>query len=291
MYMSRNIDVSLIRTFLAVSETGGTTRAAGALNLTQGAVSQQIKRLEELLGKNLFSRRNKTMKLTAEGERLMASAYRFLSLNDQIWQQMTTPEFSGEIRLGVPPDIVRAFMPPILRTFCMEYPGILVTLVSDTTPVLLESLRNKEIDLTLTTESIPGNREELLLSDRLVWIGAMNGEAHNRNPLPVSLGSESCAFRSPSVEALNRSEIDWRPVCQIGSLEPILASVESDMAVAAYLSQVLPDKLTVIDSRNKLPELPRFYINLRMPKRSAGSIADRLAQHIRQGFANRYFSP
>ncbi|MCW8950622.1 MAG: LysR family transcriptional regulator, partial [Sedimenticola sp.] len=108
--MNRDLDIGLIRTFLAVAESGGMTRAAQSLSLTQGAVSQQIKRLEGYFGKQLFDRRQKRMLLTSDGEKLVASANRLLALNDEVRQLMRQPEFTGEILLCVPPDIVRPFL-------------------------------------------------------------------------------------------------------------------------------------------------------------------------------------
>ena len=283
--MTRDIDIRLIRTFLAVAESGGMTSAANSLNLTQGAVSQKIKRLEALFGIELFERKQKKLRLTPEGERLMARAYRLISLNDDTWHLMTQPAFTGEIRLGVPLDIIRPMMPPILRRFSREHPKIQFTLVSDMTPTLLTALNNGEIDLTLTTESREGNEDQLLLSDKLVWVGAKNGEACYQTPLPVSLGSEPCAFRVPTLDALNKAEIDWLVVCGVGNLESILATVEADMAVAPYMSRLVPEQLTIIDSNVGLPPLPTYHINLHMPDSRGTNIAGELAKYIRNSFS------
>ena len=282
--MARDIDIRLIRTFLAVAESGGMTSAANSLNLTQGAVSQKIKRLEALFGVELFERKQKKLRLTPEGERLMARAYRLISLNDDTWHLMTQPAFTGEIRLGVPLDIIRPMMPPILRRFSREHPKIQLTLVSDMTPTLLAALKNGEIDLTLTTESREGAEDQLLLSDKLVWVGAKNGEACYQTPLPVSLGSEPSAFRAPTLDALNKAEIDWLVVCGVGNLESILATVEADMAVAPYMSRLVPEQLTIIDSNVRLPALPTYHINLHMPDSGGTVIAKELAKYIRKGF-------
>ena len=283
--MVRDIDISLIRTFLAVAESGGMTSAAHALNLTQGAVSQKIKRLEALFETELFERKHKMLRLTPEGERLMARAYRLISLNDDTWHLMTQPAFTGEIKLGVPLDIIRPLMPPILRRFNREHPKIQLTLVGDMTPTLLTELKNGEIDLTLTTESREGTGDQLLLSDKLVWVGAMNGEACNQTPLPVSLGSESSAFRAVTLDALNKAEIDWKVVCGVGNLESILATLEADMAVAPYMSRLVPEQLIIIDSNVRLPPLPTYHINLHMPDSGGTFIAKELAKYIRKEFS------
>lgn len=285
--MPRDISISLVRTFLAVAESGGMTAAAHVLNLSQGAVSQQISRLEALFEAPLFERQNKTVRLTAEGERLMARAHRLVALNDETWQLMTQPAFTGEIRLGVPLDIIRPMMPPIMRRFSREHPQIQLTLVSDMTETLLVALKNGDVDLTLTTESQPGREGALLLSDRLIWMGAQSGEACFKTPLPVSLGSEFCAFRGPALEALNKAQRDWLAICSVGNLESILATVEADMAVAPYLASLVPENLTVIKPDVGLPPLPPYHVNLRMADSGSSLIVRELAKHIRQGLAAR----
>ena len=281
--MTRDIDISLIRTFVAVVESGGMTAAAHALNLTQGAVSQKIKRLEALFDSQLIERNSRAISLTPQGERLLARANRMISLNDEIWQLMTKPDFTGEIRLGVPLDIIRPMMPPIMKRFSREYPNIQLTLVSDMTGHLLEALKKGDIDLTLTTEYSPGREGELLISDRLVWIGAEHGEACHQSPLPVSFGPKLCAFRGRALEALNKAEINWQAICSVGNVDSIMATVEADMSVAPYMACLVPDNVRVIDPTIGLPELPTYHINLRMPEGGGSDIARELARYIRQG--------
>ena len=282
----RDIDVALLRAFIAVIETGGMTSAAKFLNLTQAAVSQQIKRLEMLFGTELFDRSQKQVRLTSTGERLMAYARRMLSLNDEIWNAITAPEFEGEVRLGVPHDIVGVFLPPVLRSFKSAWPQVRVTLISDTTPTLLGALARGEIDLTLTTE--PERGSDMLLADSLVWAGMKGGNAYRETPLPVALGGETCAFRSAAVSALSNAGRDWTLSCQVGSLEPVIASIEADMSIAPFLTQTVPHQLETITGDSGLPTLPSFYVNLHKPDIGTNELADELAVHIRNGFADRY---
>lgn len=99
--MTRNIDTGLLRAFIAVAETAGMTAAANVLNLTQAAISQQIKRLEDGFEARLFERDRKGLRLTNAGERLFGKAKRMLALNDEIWAEMTVPIHSGEDRKSV----------------------------------------------------------------------------------------------------------------------------------------------------------------------------------------------
>ncbi|WP_088343142.1 MULTISPECIES: LysR family transcriptional regulator [Rhodomicrobium] len=288
--MRRDIDIGLLRAFVAVAETGGMTSAARALNLTQAAVSQQIRRLEEFFDIPLFTRGNRKPELTPSGERLFAYSRRMLSLNDEVWGMMTSPDFEGEVKLGVPHDIVTPFIPPILKSFNTHWPRVRVTLVCLATFKLLRLLDDREIDLTLTTESLPGDRGELLLPDQLVWVGARGGDAHKRRPLPVSFGDGSCAFRAATVKALGNAGIDWRLTCETSDFNPYCATLEADLAVAPMLKLAVPRSLQVLGAAEGLPPLPVFYINLRMPAAGGSEIADEMARFIRTGFATPYQS-
>ena len=101
--MTCNLDTFLVRTFVAVADKASMTAAANVLHLTQGAVSQQVKRLEETLGCSLFERDRRGLRLTRPGERLLGQARKLLALNDEIWAAMTTAAVKGQVRLGVPP--------------------------------------------------------------------------------------------------------------------------------------------------------------------------------------------
>lgn len=281
--MRRTIDLSLLRALVAVAETGGMTSAAKALNLTQAAVSQQIRRLEELFETPLFTRDNRRPVLTTCGERLVGYAQRMLVLNDEVWGMMTSPDFEGEIKLGIPHDIVQPFIPPILKSFNQHWPRVRVTLICTSSYKLLELLDGNEIDLTLTTEQHSRDRDGLLLPDELVWVGARGGRAYQRRPLPVTFGDNACSFRPPAIKALSDANIDWHLTCETSDFNPYCATVEADLAVAPMLSSTVPDNLQMIGVAGDLPPLPVFYINLCLPRGGASEIALEMAHFIRAG--------
>ena len=286
--MARETDLSLLRAFVAVSETGGMTAAGRHLNLTQAAISQQIKRLEEQFGAELFDRSKRRLSMTPSGERLFGQAERILAMNEEIWATMTSPGFEGHIRLGVPHDIIGTFMPPILRDFIKTWPRVDVSLDCSSTANLRRALDQGEIDLTLTTEATISERSELLLADRLVWVGAPGGTAYQRAPLPVSLGDENCAFRAAAVKALAGAGRDWRFTCAVNNMSAFRVTLEADLAVAPLLSQTVPEGLTMLDADRGLPSLPIFHINLYLAPTKPSPIAVELAQHISKSFAIRY---
>jgi DNA-binding transcriptional LysR family regulator len=258
----RDIDVAIVRAFLTVVETGSVTEAARQLNLSQGAISQQIKRLEQLSGKHLFARSGRRLILSPEGQGLTGSAAHLLSANDQLWAALRQPAFVGEVRFGAPYDIIGSYTPPILRRFSKSFPAIRVTLVCKDSVLLLADLKAGNIDLALTTELGCGRGGETLRSDRLVWVGARGGEAHTRNPLPVSLGAEACVFRPIAIAALRKARREWLAVCEVSNMEPVRATLEADLAIAPLLSHSVPESLEVLAASRSLPKLPVFRINL-----------------------------
>lgn len=284
--MARNIDVGLLRAFSTVVETGSVTEAAGALSLTQAAVSQQIKRLEELFGRPMFDRRQRKLVLSRDGERLLNFAQKFIALNDEIWRTMSAPAFDGEVRLGVPYDLVARFMPTTLRKFDTRFPNVRVSLLTSTSRILCDALSRGELDLTLATEVTRPARAESLLVDQLVWVGAKDGEAHNRDPLPVSLGAETCAFRPYALAALAKWSRRWRPVSESNSLEPMIATLQADLAVAPLLSTTVPRSLRVLADDLDLPRLPMCHVNLYVPRNTQNDMAAELASVLREEFAS-----
>ena len=278
--MLRNLDTALIRAFVTVAGAGNMTLAADRLGLTQGAVSQQIKRLEETLQCVLFDRR-RNLELTKDGKHLLGLSKRFLELNDEIWDEMTAPALRGEVRLGLPHDLVTTYLPLALDGFVAANPNIEVTLISATSPNLRDDLKDGKLDVAIVEESLQETAGECLRVDRLLWVGARHGTAHAKRPLPLSIVSDSCAFRSPIVSALDRAEIVWKSVFENGTNEATLTSVKADLAVSVSLASVIPADLEVLGRESGLPELPSFAINLYLRPRETGPAVLEFAHHLR----------
>lgn len=281
--MTRNFDIALIRTFTAVADQGSMTVAANMLHMTQGAVSQQIKRLEEMLGSALFERDKRGLRLTDAGERLLGNARRLLMLNDDIWADMTERTVQGSVRLGVPYDLVGATLAPVLKSYANRYPQVEISLVCASSPELLEELEKGAIDLCVAEEPFGSSQGECLAVERLVWVGAKGGNAYRKMPLPISMVADTCAFRSSVFAALSSGGRRWRTVFENGNIEATTATVRTDLAVTAWLASTVPADLDILSIDEGLPELPVFAINLHLPKGDATPPAQELARHIREG--------
>lgn len=281
----RNIDTQLLRTFRITAATGNMTQASALLNLSQGAVSQQIRKLEELLDCILLNRYKSGLTMTAAGEKLFSKAQKLLAINDEILQDMAQADYNGTISLGVPLDLMSGKLPSILRLFAENYPSMGFKLVCAPTLDLKKQFKEGLLDLTLM-EELPGNVSgETLFTDQLVWIGAQSGTVRHRSPLPISIASDACVFRLPTISALDRIERPWKRVYESNNLDAILAMIRMDMAVGVFLSSLVPATLERIPQSSLFPELPNFHITLSLASGQRREIATLLAEYIRRGFS------
>jgi len=284
--MARNLDMTALRSFVAVAETGGVTRAAGFLNLTQSAVSMQLKRLEYALQQTLLDRSMRKIALTGEGEQFLGYARRMLHLNDEVFARLTAQEFEGEIVLGVPSDIVYPSIPQVLQRFSVEYPRVRVHLVSSYTTALKDRFARGKADIILTTEDSTDAGGETLVELPLIWIGAPGGHAWKSRPLRLAYEYD-CVFRRSVQTALDRAEIPWEMAVESDSTRTIEASVSADLAVHTVLEGSEPPYIERIQHHGTLPDLPSKRINLYMSDVSDGPVIPDLAALIRKAFGTK----
>lgn len=279
----RNLDVTVLRSFVAVANCGGVTRAAGFLNLTQSAVSMQLKRLEDLLGLELLDRSGRRIGLTGAGEQLLSYARRMVDLNDEVFARLTTAEFSGEIRLGVPYDIVYPVVPRVLQRFSVEMPRMRVQMVTGNTAVLRESFGRGDLDLILTTERALDEGGETLTEIALRWVTAPGGQAWRQRPINLAQ-SRTCAFRPVIVAQLDAAGIPWTSTVETDSDRTVEATVSADLAICALLEGTAPPQLEELAPTSELPDLGSYQINLYHNDQSGQTPIKHLAEMIRQGY-------
>jgi DNA-binding transcriptional LysR family regulator len=280
--MSRNLDLNLLRAFTTVADRQSLTAASKVLNLTQGAVSQQIARLEALTGGPLLLRDRRGVTLTASGERLLEKARRLIAFNDEMWSDINGGEITGLVRLGVPFDLVGTCVAPALKKFSESCPNVELTLVCDTSPALLRAVSANQLDLAIVEEPVGLASGESLAVDRLVWVGAKGGRAYSKAPIPISLVAETCCFRPAVLSALLAQKREWRIVFENGGLDATRATVRMDLAVSAWLASTVPSDLYILPPETGLPSLPAFAITLHWAGTAKGAAVSELAQRIRE---------
>jgi DNA-binding transcriptional LysR family regulator len=282
--MRRNLDLSALRSFLAVAEMGGVTRASVQLNLTQSAVSLQVKRLEEVFGQPLIERNGRGIALTSQGEQLVGFARRLMALNDETLVRMTAPAFAGEINLGSPDDLLNPNVPRVLRAFAASHPRVKVHLHTAQTVTLKERFTRGALDLILTTEADLDPGGETLASEPLVWIGAPGGQAWRQRPLPLGTVA-GCIFNKPAIESLNAAGLDWKLEVDSVSNPAMDASIAADIVVRLQMLSTVPAQFEVIPHRGALPPLPEFGINLYVTQGPRRRLAEPLADRLRLAYA------
>lgn len=281
--MPRTLDLTSLRSFVAVADAGGVTRAAGSLNLTQSAVSMQIKRLEEALGLELLDRTGRGVAPTAAGEQLVGYARRMLALNDEAWTRLTCKNFEGEIVLGVPHDVIYPVIPRVLQAFGAAFPRMQVRLVSANTLELKADFARGAADLILTTEDGCDEGCETLAEAPLVWVGALGGNAWKHRPLRLAF-SDTCIFRGIAIAALERAGIPWERAVNAVQIHAVEAVISADLAVACFLDGAAPTSAETLPAA-ALPPLGMSRINFYVSKASRSEPLDALAGMIREGFA------
>lgn len=281
--MPRNLDLTALRSFVAVADSGGVTKAAGFLHLTQSAVSMQLKRLEESLDLRLFDRANRKVSLTAEGEQLLSFARRMLALNDEAYVKLTAKEYEGEITLGVPHDIIYPGIPTVLQRFSAAFPRMRVQLLSSYTMKLRDQFKRGECDIILTTEQDCGEGGETLCVRDLVWIGAPGGQAWRARPLRLAFETK-CLFRGMVQQRLDDAGVPWEMAVDSASTRTVEATVSADLAVHTVIAGMLPPYVEQIDHGGELPDLHSVRINMYHSELARGPAEMALSQLIREAF-------
>jgi DNA-binding transcriptional LysR family regulator len=263
--MTRNLDLDLIRTFVTVADSGSMTVAANRLHMTQGAVSQQVKRLEDMLGCLLFVRQTRKLALSRQGEPFLVKARQLLHLNDEIWSDMQADALRGSLRVGVPFDLVTP-LAPAMKAFAQSHPQVELSLVCAASAELGDALATGRLDVALVESIASEAVGDVIRIEPLVWVTGRGSEAWQKRPLPLSMVDERCAFRPWVLGALAERDIAWRTVFESGSIEATAATVRAGLAVTAWLVSTVPADLeTLAPHAAGLPVLPPFAICLQLP--------------------------
>lgn len=283
--MSTNLPTELLRTFVAIADTGNFSQAAELVHRTQSAVSMQIKRLEELVDKPLLKRDSRHSSLTADGLTLLNYARRILRLNEEAVSLLTRPELSGWVRIGLPDDYATRFLPDILAGFSRTHPRVQVEVTCEPSVQLRKRIKMQELDLAMTTSSGPEEGDALLLSrEAVVWATSEQHLPHEETPLPLALFPEDCYFRTWAISALEKVNIDYRVAYTSPSIMGIQAAVTAGLAVTAISQSIIPPGMRPLRSEEGFPLLPDVYFLLHRSEAAKNSVVDSLVEHIARSF-------
>ena len=181
------LDTDQLRSFVAIVDTGSFTRAAERVNKTQSAVSMHIRRLEEQLGRPLFLKQGRGVKLSDDGEKLVDYARRMLELEAQALADISRKALAGRIRFGIPDDYAETFIPEIMSRFGRRHPLVEMSVVCEDSLTLCDRVAAREVDMAVVTVCSDVRGAEILREEPLYWVSGAASRAHETRPLPLAL--------------------------------------------------------------------------------------------------------
>ena len=286
--MTSDLDLALLRTFVAVLDRGSVTAAARHVGRTQSAVSQQLQRLEASVGRSLLVREGRRSSLTPEGELLLRYARDMLRLSDEARRRLQGGVVSGRVRFGVPDLYAAYLLPEALASFARAYPRVEIDLHCAMSTRLLASLEAGEIDLALVTGrggALDDGRE--VRREPLVWVAGEGARPEEQDVLPLAMLPPRAHYRDLALAALDRVGRSWRIVCVSESIAGLQAAVFAGLAVSVVARCAVSPGMRVIPSNAKrLPALPDVFLKLHYSAAPDHSALQRLIDHVREEIGN-----
>ncbi len=287
MLAPQMIDTDLIRTFLAINDTGSFSAAAKAVLRTPSAVSMQVKRLEEQLGRVLFERLPREVRLTGDGEAFLAYAEEIMRVSEAALARFAGTPMQGEVSIGAPGDMGAHALPTILKRFATSHPGVHVRVTLDTSSRIVAAAQAGDLDVALHTvcanEGGPGR---VVHEEVLAWAGKRGGRAWKADPLPLALAQEGCIWRRKSLKSLGRAGRASRIAYVSESGQALLAAVEADLAVSPLPLANFTPELERLGPEQGFQEIGRYQLRM-IEQEEPGCCAAALAEHVVESFRLR----
>lgn len=250
----------LLISFVAVCETSSFTRAADRVSLSQSTVSQQVRRLEELLGKALFERSSHEVRLTEEGIKLLSYARRIIALNEEAHDALTGPWRDGVLRLGMPEDFTVPTV-ELLAAFKREHPHLRLDVTSGLSRDLYEAYRQEELDLVLVKQ----RRVHLPRAARpepLLWLDSLEHPAIEQAPVPLAVFPPNGLYREELCDMLDGLGIRWRVSYSSGGLAALAAASAAGLGVSLLPAGCKLPGHRILGIAERLPPVEDFELAL-----------------------------
>ncbi|GAB5377001.1 MAG: LysR substrate-binding domain-containing protein [Acuticoccus sp.] len=280
------VDTDLIRTFVAVCDAGSFRAAAERVHRTPSAVSMQMAKLEEQVDAPLFRKEGRSMRLSHAGEEFLGYARRILSLHEEALARLHRPKLGGLVRFGVPDDYELRMLTAVLPRFARLCPDVEVEIEFNLSVELDKMVNRGELDLAFLESTALGGRiaGETVHAEPLIWLGAINGTAKERRPVPLALPGAPCHWRHTALDALERAGVPYHIAFTCQYSHGQVAALEADLAVSPLPASYRAPGLERIHGAHGLPELGTVSVQLCIST-EADETARALADTIHQSMA------
>jgi DNA-binding transcriptional LysR family regulator len=280
------MDIDLLRTFVAICDNQTFSAAAAKIGRTQSAVSLQVRRLEEALGRPLFVREGARPHLTEHGVLLLAHARRILACVDEARIAFDRGSVEGVVVLGMPDDYAPRILGRVLRSFVELYPAAVIHIVIAESRQLVRRLAEGSVDLAFVSEGEGPVRGPVAFRDRMVWAGPATGDLHLRDPLPVALWDETDSYARLMLPALAACGRAYRVVAMSRSMTGLRGAVRAGVAVTAMMESSLGADMRELGPDEGFPTLVKVPVHLERAHLRRSSVIDRLEAHMLARFAD-----
>ncbi len=284
--MANLIDADLFKTFLAIAETGSFTRAADEVHKTQSAVSMQVKKLEERIGRPLFERGGRAVRLTPDGQRMLDYAQRIVRLNEEALAAFTEPSLQGLVTLGVPDDYAERLLPRVLSAFARTHPHVELVVNCHSSQTLCGLISDGKLDLAIITGDVGPADQLVIRRETLHWVSSPVHCTHLADPLPLAVGPACCSWRMIAINALDAARRPYRIAYTSSAAVVLSSAVASGLAVSVLPESAIRPDLHVLTEADGFPALPPCDIALLRGRRAATPIHNALADHILARLSN-----
>ncbi len=263
-----------LRAFVTVAETGNFTRAAERLRLTQPAVSTQVRRLEESVGRPLFQRRSPSARLTKDGEAMLGYARELLAVAGRARHHFAQPPLAGSVRFGVVDDFNTTALPEMLGRLRRTHARFELTVCTGASAKLSEELQAGSFDLVLSKRIAGTNRGEYLSRQQLVWVGPPSTLEAEGDVVPLALNPPGSVSREIVLQSLQEAGRRWSIRFESASTAGLRAAVLSGMGIAAFQVGMIPPGLTLLPSAGLPPLADAEFVLLQNPRSRDPVVAD-----------------
>lgn len=278
--MAEPFDPVLLRSFVAIVEEGGFTRAAARLGLGQPTISHHLRKLEAAAGRRLLHRDTHSLAPTADGNAMLGFARRILEADARARRFFDGAKTRERLRFGASEDFVLSGLPDLLRDFVREQPLVDVELTVGLSETLYEALDHGALDLIFCKRREGDGRGRSVLRDDVVWVGAGPPPVPDE-PVPLVLYPPPSVTREIAIEALDAAGRAWRIASTSGSLSGLCAAVHAGLGVMPHSRRLMPAGLTEVPATSGLPPLGQIEFvavgSSRVLRGAAAALADALA--------------
>lgn len=278
--MAAPLDNDQLQTFLAIVDTGSFTKAADRVFKTQSAVSMQMRRLEERIGKELFMKDGRGNRLTPEGEKLINYARKIIRMNDEAVAAFDDNRLEGTLRIGTPDDYADRYMPEIIQRFAKSHPNVELYIVCEPSISLAEKMSKGELDIALVTHNPTLRTSDVVRTEPLLWVASANHSLDRDAPIPLAVGRRDCAWRQLACAALDAHERDYQILFTSWSSVVAASAVLAGMAVTVLPESALRSGMKILTTNDGFPALPPVQIGLMRRPGLSSSLAKAITDHI-----------